>query len=417
MIERLDMTMIVAWLALLTVGLVMVTSAAVAQPGGASFYLLKHGLFVAVSIGAFAVFAALPMRFWEVAHRPCLLLAFALCLLVLVPGLSASVKGATRWIDLGLARFQPAEAAKLLAVVYLAGYIARAGGALSTRLTELMRPLAWLAILLVLVLMQRDFGTTVVIAAVAGAMLFLGGARLRDFGLLALLAGMALAMAAVLEPYRLKRLQTFIDPWADPFDSGYQLTNALIGFGRGEFLGLGLGDGVQKLEYLPEAHNDFIFSVVAEELGLVGVIGLMGLLGFLTMRIFRIARSAVAEQRLFAGLVAYGAALLIGIQTVVNVGVNTGVLPTKGLTLPFISYGGNSLLVCSALVALALRVQYERPKAGSVQPRRPSMEQARPVAAPPRPLFPWKSRRSRSARGGGARGGAGISPTVGRSRR
>ena len=359
MTQRLDMTLAMAWLALVVAGLVLVASASVAQPGGADYYVRKQLLFAVAAAAAFAVVLAVPMRVWEQLHRPCLILAIVLCALVLLPAISVEVNGARRWIDLGVMRFQPAEAAKLLTVVYLAGYVMRAGDALATRWAALLRPLGWIGALLLLLLLQPDFGTVVVLAALAGGLLFLGGARLRDFLLLALAGGAALALAAVWDPYRVVRLATFLDPWASQFGGGYQLTQALIGFGRGEMLGLGLGEGVQKLFYLPEAHNDFIFAVAAEELGLVGAVALLALLGFLTLRMFGIGRQAVAEQRGFAGLVAYGAALLIGVQTVVNVGVNTGVLPTKGLTLPFISFGGNSLVVCSALVALALRAHCE----------------------------------------------------------
>ena len=359
MTERLDMTLVFAWCALLLVGLVMVTSAAAGQPEGTYFYLLRHCAYMAAALVVFGLVAVVPVRAWEVVHKPCLLFAFVLCVLVFLPGLAVAAKGAQRWIDLGLARFQPAEAAKLLAIVYLAGYIARVGNGLAERLTVLLRPIVWVAGLLLVILVQPDFGSTVVVALVMGGMLFLGGARARDFVLLALLGGAMLAAAAVVEPYRVVRLLTFIDPWADQLDTGYQLTQALIGFGRGEYVGIGLGEGVQKLFYLPEAHNDFIYAVIAEELGLAGALGVLALLAFLAVRMFRIGRVAVLEERVFAGLLAYGAGLLIGIQTIINVGVNTGVLPTKGLTLPFISFGGNSLLVCSAAVALALRVDYE----------------------------------------------------------
>ena len=359
MTERLDMTLVFAWCALLLVGLVMVTSAAAGQPEGTYFYLLRHCAYMAAALVVFGLIAVVPVRAWEVVHKPCLLFAFVLCVLVFLPGLAVAAKGAQRWIDLGLARFQPAEAAKLLAIVYLAGYIARVGNGLAERLTVLIRPVVWVAGLLLVILVQPDFGSTVVVALVMGGMLFLGGARARDFVLLALLGGAMLAAAAVVEPYRVVRLLTFIDPWADQLDTGYQLTQALIGFGRGEYVGIGLGEGVQKLFYLPEAHNDFIYAVIAEELGLAGALGVLALLAFLAVRMFRIGRVAVLEERVFAGLLAYGAGLLIGIQTIINVGVNTGVLPTKGLTLPFISFGGNSLLVCSAAVALALRVDYE----------------------------------------------------------
>ena len=358
MTERLDMTLVLAWFALLLAGLVMVTSAAAGQPEGTYYYLVRHSLYMAAAMFVFALFAFTPLRLWELIHRPCLLLAFALCLLVFLPGLAAAAKGAHRWIDLGLARFQPAEAAKLLAVIYLAGYIGRVGAA-GLSLSGLLKPVIWVAGLLAAILVQPDFGSTVVLALVMGGMLFLGGARPRDFALLVVFGGVLLAGAAVLEPYRVVRLLSFVDPWADQLDAGYQLTQALIGFGRGEYLGIGLGEGVQKLFYLPEAHNDFIYAVIAEELGLFGALGILALLGFLTVRMFGIGRCAVAAEQVFAGLLAYGAGLLIGIQTIINVGVNTGVLPTKGLTLPFVSFGGNSLLVCSAAVALALRVDYE----------------------------------------------------------
>ena len=363
MTERLDTTLVFAWCALLLVGLVMVTSAAAGQPEGTYYYLLRHCAYMAAALIVFGLIAVVPLRAWEVVHKPCLLFAFVLCVLVFLPGLAVAAKGAQRWIDLGLARFQPAEAAKLLAIVYLAGYIARVGNGLAERLTVLLRPVVWVAGLLLVILVQPDYGSTVVVALVMGGMLFLGGARARDFALLALLGGTMLAAAAVVEPYRMVRLLTFIDPWADQLDTGYQLTQALIGFGRGEYVGIGLGEGVQKLFYLPEAHNDFIYAVIAEELGLAGALGVLVLLAFLAVRMFRIGRVAVLEERVFAGLLAYGAGLLIGIQTIINVGVNTGVLPTKGLTLPFISFGGNSLLVCSAAVALALRVDYEGSRA------------------------------------------------------
>lgn len=364
MTERLDMTLVLAWFALLLTGLVMVTSAAAGQPEGTYYYLFRHSLFVAAAMCVFALLAFTPLRLWELIHRPCLLLAFALCLLVFLPGLAVAAKGAHRWIDFGLARLQPAEAAKLLAVIYLAGYIARVGAA-GLSLGGLLKPVVWVAALLAVILVQPDFGSTAVLALVMGGMLFVGGARPRDFALLVLFGGVLLAGAAVLEPYRVVRLLSFVDPWADQLDAGYQLTQALIGFGRGEYLGIGLGEGVQKLFYLPEAHNDFIYAVIAEELGLVGALGILALLGFLTVRMFGIGRRAVAAEQVFAGSLAYGAGLLIGMQTIINVGVNTGVLPTKGLTLPFVSFGGNSLLVCSAAVALALRVDYEHQRAAA----------------------------------------------------
>jgi len=223
-----------------------------------------------------------------------------------------------------------------------------------------VRPLALVGLLCGMLLLEPDFGSVVVLAGVTGGVLFLAGARLRHFLLIVLVAVLLLAVLSVLQPYRLQRLVTFLDPWAVAYGSGYQLTQALIAFGRGDLFGLGLGAGIQKLLYLPEAHNDFIFAVVAEELGLIGALVVFGLLIALVLRIFRIAGKALADERPFAGYLAYGTALLLGIQCVINVGVNTGTLPTKGLTLPFISYGGNSLIVCCALIGLVLRVQLER---------------------------------------------------------
>ncbi|MCY4060415.1 MAG: putative lipid II flippase FtsW [Gammaproteobacteria bacterium] len=360
MIARIDLSLVTAWLVLVVVGIVMVSSATASQPEGSGYYLAKHGVYVLGSLVVVAGLACVPLRVWEVMHVPCLLLAVVLCALVLVPGVSQEINGSRRWVELGLIRFQPAEAAKFLVVVYLAGCVARAGDALSTHWQLLLKPVALVVVVLVLILYQPDFGSVVLLALLTGGILFVGGARLRDFLLLAVLGGVALAAVAVVQPYRVERLMTFLDPWATPYSSGYQLTQALIAFGSGGFFGLGIGEGVQKLLYLPYPHNDFIYAVIAEELGLVGAVAILALLVALTVRICRIGRDAVAERRVFAGMVAYGAALLLGMQTVFNVGVNTGMLPTKGLTLPFVSFGGNSLLVCSGLVALALRVNYER---------------------------------------------------------
>ena len=359
-IARVDLSLVAAWLVLVVVGIVMVSSASASLPEGSGYYLAKHGVYVLGSLVVVAGVACVPLRVWEVVHAPCLVLAVVLCALVLVPGVSQEINGSRRWVELGLIRLQPAEAAKFLVVVYLAGCIARAGDALSTHWQLLLKPVGLVVVVLMLIFCQPDFGSVVLLALLTGGILFLGGARLRDFLLLAVLGTVALAAFAVIEPYRVERLMTFLDPWAVPYGSGYQLTQALIAFGSGGFFGLGIGEGVQKLLYLPYPHNDFIYAVIAEELGMVGAVAVLALLVALTVRICRIGRDAVAERRVFAGMVAYGAALLLGMQTVFNVGVNTGVLPTKGLTLPFVSYGGNSLLVCSGLVALALRVHYER---------------------------------------------------------
>jgi cell division protein FtsW len=259
---------------------------------------------------------------------------------------------------------QPAETAKLFVLVYFAGYLARFHEAIVDDARALVRPLVALGIVCALLLLQPDFGTTVVLGAMAVGMLFVAGARLRHFLLIVSIGALMVAALAILQPYRMQRLISFVDPWEFAFSSGYQLTQALIAFGRGEIFGLGLGEGIQKLFYLPEAHNDFIYAVVAEELGLVGALTLLVLFAVLVMRVLRIGRRALVEGDRFGGYLAYGVGLTLGIQCLINLGVNTGILPTKGLTLPFVSFGGNSLVVSSVMLALVLRLQYEREARG-----------------------------------------------------
>jgi cell division protein FtsW len=363
MTREWDYPLIMLWLAAVTVGFVMVASAsfplgaAVGEPGR---FIVRHAAYLFGGMVALGVCLVIPLRLWQASHRTLLIAALVLSVFVLLPGIGHTVNGSRRWIALGPFSIQAAEFAKFALVVYLAGYLTRCRDALETDPIALLRPLALVGLLCVLLLLEPDFGSVVVLVTVSGGLLFVAGARLRHFLLIVSVAAILLALLSVLQPYRLQRLVTFLDPWSVAYGSGYQLTQALIAFGRGDLFGLGLGAGIQKLLYLPEAHNDFIFAVVAEELGLVGALLVFGLLITLVMRVFRIASRALQEGRLFPGYLAYGTALLFGIQCVINVGVNTGTLPTKGLTLPFISYGGNSLLVCCALVGLVLRVQLER---------------------------------------------------------
>ncbi len=361
-----DYTLIVLWLAAVTVGFVMVASASFplgVALGAPARFVVRHGAYLLLGAVALGVCVVVPLRAWQAIHRPLFVVALVLALLVLLPGIGHMVNGSRRWIGLGPISVQAAEVAKFALVIYLAGYLARNQTALIQDPIALVRPLVFVGVLCAMLLLEPDFGSVVVLVAVTGGVLFLAGARLRHFLLIVLVVGLSLALLSVLQPYRLQRLVTFLDPWSVAYGSGYQLTQALIAFGRGDWFGLGLGEGVQKLLYLPEAHNDFIFAVVVEELGLVGALVVLALLIALVLRIFRIARSAIDDGRLFAGYVAYGAGLLLGLQCVINVGVNTGTLPTKGLTLPFISYGGNSLIVCCALVGVVLRVQLEHGRA------------------------------------------------------
>ncbi|MXW51889.1 MAG: putative lipid II flippase FtsW [Gammaproteobacteria bacterium] len=354
---RLDAPLMVSWGLLLGFGLVMVASATVAMDVP---YLARHGVHLTLGLMGFLLMLCVPLKVWNHTYQMALLGALTLCALVFVPGFGEEIKGARRWIDFGSFTLQPAEIAKGAMIVYWAGFLARRDEALRESPIPALKPLAWFAALAALLILQRDFGNVAVLGAVLAAMLFLAGLRLRYFSMLTLAAFGALAGLIWMEPYRVERLISFSDPWASAFDSGYQLTHSLIAFGRGEVFGLGLGEGIQKLWYLPEAHHDFIFAVIAEELGLVGALILMALLGLIVARILYTARTALGAGDKFAGYLCYGVALLLGAQTLINAGVATGSLPTKGLTMPFISYGGNSLIVCAALVGLVGRAQLER---------------------------------------------------------
>jgi len=355
-LNRWDTTLLLVWLIILGLGTVMIASSAVAI---SDTYIIKHGAFLLTSLLGFALVVVIPLAVWEKWHRLAWLLAVALCLIVLIPGVGLEVNGAQRWIGLGHFSLQASEAAKLLVLVYLAGYLARFDEHIAANAFALFRPILMVAVVGFLILLEPDFGSVVVLGVAAFGMLFVAGARLRHFALLAIGSGSLLVSLAFLQPYRFERLITYTDPWSFAFGSGYQLTQALIAFGRGELTGLGLGEGIQKLFYLPEAHNDFIFAVIAEELGLIGAVMVVLLFAVLVIRILRIARVAVDDRRLFSGYLAYGVGLLLGVQCLINMGVNTGLLPTKGLTLPFVSYGGNSLVVSCAMLGLVFRTQLE----------------------------------------------------------
>lgn len=363
LMPKFDTPLAVMSLTIIAFGTVMVASASVAH--GTVFWH-KHLLSTGLGVGLFALAALLPLTVWQRMHRLGWVLAFVLCCAVLIPGIGVQVNGAYRWIDLGVARVHVAEYVKLLVLIYLAGYLARyqlevhkgrASEALPVASTwELLRPLLLVGVVLALLLLEPDFGSVVVLAISVCALIFVAGVRLRLFLLMALLVVAAIALLAVAQPYRMERLISFTDPWAFAYGSGYQLTQALIAFGRGGYFGLGLGEGVQKLFYLPEAHNDFIFAVVVEELGLLGALALVLVFCFLVLRILRVARLALQRGHRFGGFLATGIGVLLGVQCLINFGVNTGLLPTKGLTLPFVSYGGHSLMVSYLMLGLVFRV-------------------------------------------------------------
>ncbi|MCZ6656281.1 MAG: putative lipid II flippase FtsW [Gammaproteobacteria bacterium] len=355
-IPSFDTPLVMSWLLLLGFGVVMVTSASIAM---GDRYFTRHAIYVVFGLATFGMALTIPLKLWQSSYRLAWLAAVVVCVLVLIPGIGHEVNGARRWIDLGPATFQASEAARFLFVIYMAGYLARFHDQLRDDPLILLRPLLAVAVIGVLLLREPDFGSVVVLGASACGLLFLAGARLRHFLLAGALSAGVLLVILFWEPYRVQRMFSFTDPWATAFGSGYQLTQALIAFGRGEVFGLGLGEGIQKLFYLPEAHNDFIFAVIAEELGLVGALLLMGTLAFLVVRILRIGRRAIVLHQPFAGYLCYGVALIVGLQCLINLGVNSGVLPTKGLTLPFVSYGGNSLIVCCAMLGVVCRAQLE----------------------------------------------------------
>ncbi len=360
---RLDPVLAFAALALAAFGLVMVASSSIAIADGAGaapfHYVVRHAVFLGLGAIVALVFVLTPTARLEQSSRVLLLAGIVLLLCVFVPGVGHRVNGATRWINLGVTTFQAVEAVKLIVIVYLASYLVRFGSQVRTSILGTLKPLGIAALLVALLLLQPDFGSAALILAIVIGMIWLAGARFRDVAGLALLGTPVMAIAAWTEPYRVRRLTSFLDPWADPFNDGFQLAQALIAIGRGEWFGVGLGASIQKLYYLPEAHTDFILAVIAEELGFAGVMLVLALFALLATRAFALGLRAIEKGLVFAGYVAFGIALWLGVQALVSVGVNLGVLPTKGLTLPLISSGGSSLLMTCAAIGVLLRVSLE----------------------------------------------------------
>ncbi|HEB97021.1 MAG TPA: putative lipid II flippase FtsW [Sedimenticola thiotaurini] len=355
----LDYLLILAALALLGLGLVMVASASLHRIPDAPFhYIVRHLVALGLGLGGAVAVALLPMSFWERSGTTLYFIGLLLLGLVLLPGVGREANGAVRWIPLGPFNLQSSEFMKLFLVVYMAGYLVRRQQEVATSVWGFIKPMILLILAAVLLLLQPDFGTTAVLMATAMGMLFLGGVPLWQFGVLLALAVSALAGLVLVSPYRLQRITAFLDPWADVQNSGYQLAQALIAFGRGEWFGVGLGAGIQKQFYLPEAHTDFLMAVIGEELGLLGTVTVILLFGVIVWRAFRIGAGAESRSR-FAAYVAQGFGLWIGLQAFINIGVNVGLLPTKGLTLPLMSYGGNSLIVACLVIGILVRIDYE----------------------------------------------------------
>lgn len=357
--------LLVVMLLLMTIGLLMMTSASVeianGQYGDPFFFFKRQALFAVLGLGLVAVTLHLPVRVWYANSGFFLLLSFVLLTLVLVPGIGRVVNGSARWIDLGFYNLQPSEMAKLFIVVYLAAYLERHREAVRDTWIGFLKPMPILVAAIVLLHFEPDHGAMVILIGTSFSMIFLAGAKLHRFSLILAICVGGVATLAIMKPYVLDRFSSFLNPWAAEYvyGEGYQLTQALIAFGRGGWFGEGLGNSIQKLFFLPEAHTDFVLAIVAEEFGLVGVSVVIALFVTLIMQGFRIGRRVEETGDLFPAYVAYGIALLFACQTLINVGVNIGLLPTKGLTLPFLSYGGNSLLISCFMVALLIRIQYE----------------------------------------------------------
>ncbi|ABA59308.1 cell division-specific peptidoglycan biosynthesis regulator FtsW [Nitrosococcus oceani ATCC 19707] len=357
-VSQPDLYLLGAALALAGLGWVMVGSASLAIADGPRF-LWRQGIFLLMGLAAAFVVWRIRLIFWERFGPVLLLFGLGLLLLVLMPGIGVEANGSRRWLAIGPISLQPSELVKLFMVVYFSGYLVRRSYEVRTTVRGFFFPVGVLTLVGLLLLLEPDFGAVVILFATMLGMLFLGGARLWYFVLLAAIGGVGLAALAWGSPYRMERLTSFLDPWSDPLDSGYQLTQALIAFGRGEWFGVGLGNSIQKLFYLPEAHTDFLYAVLAEELGLVGSLAVIALFTVLVYRALLIGRAAERAGRVFGAYLAYGLGIWIGLQAFINLGVNMGVLPTKGLTLPLMSAGGSSIIVTCIAVALILRVDLE----------------------------------------------------------
>lgn len=360
---RLDPWLLLAAATLLALGWVMVGSASITiadrKFGQPLYFLIRQSIFLGIGLAAAWMVFRTPLEVWRRSAAALLLLGVVLLVLVLIPGVGREVNGSMRWLRIGPMGVQPSEFIKLFMVLFIAGYLVRRGDELRERFSGFVKPLLIVGGIGVLLLLEPDFGATGVLMVTVVGMLFLGGVKFWQF-LVLLVVGLAGAWYLVISsPYRLERLTTFLNPWADPFNSGFQLTQALIAFGRGEWFGVGLGGSVQKLFYLPEAHTDFLFAVLAEELGLVGALLVVALFSLLVWRTFAIAARSQRVGGLFGAYVGWGIGICLGLQALINIGVNMGALPTKGLTLPLMSYGGSSVIVACIMVALVLRVDLE----------------------------------------------------------
>ncbi|MDT3501562.1 putative lipid II flippase FtsW [Stenotrophomonas maltophilia] len=358
-----DKWLLGAMLALTGLGVVMVASSSIALMSSPFYYLNRHLVFLTIGIVLAAIAARTELKSIEQYNQVLLLGCFALLLVVFIPGLGSSVNGARRWINLGVSKFQTVEAVKVLYIVWLSSYLVRFRDEVNATWPAMLKPLGVAGALVVLLLLQPDFGSSTLLLAITAGMLVLGGVNMPRMSMPVIIGLVGMSALAIIEPYRMRRITSFLDPWADQQGDGYQLSNALMAVGRGEWTGVGLGNSVQKLYYLPEAHTDFIFSVTAEEFGFMGTCVIIALFALLVGRTFWLGMRCVEMKRHFSGYIAFGIGLWISMQTFVSIGVNLGILPTKGLTLPLISSGGSSVLMTCVAMGLLLRVSYELKRA------------------------------------------------------
>lgn len=354
---------------LFCIGLIMVASASMgvaeAQYGNAFYFFTRHLIYLMLGlmVGAFAL--RVPIATWQRMSGVLLLTAFVLLMVVLIPGIGRRINGSMRWIGVGPLTLQPSEFAKFAVIAYMSGYLLRRQDEVRSSWSGFIKPMAVVGVAVLLLLLEPDFGASVVTVSAVLGMLFLAGTPVLQFAVLIVTVVVMGSLAVIFEPYRMKRLMAFTDPWADQFNSGYQLAQSLIAFGRGEWTGVGLGKSVQKLFYLPEAHTDFVFAVYAEEFGLVGVLFVIFLFWLVVRSAVRIGQQAELRNDVYGAYLAYGLSFLIGVQALVNIGVNMGLFPTKGLTLPLVSYGGTSLLIVFLMLGVLLRIDSENTAAQS----------------------------------------------------
>ncbi|MBV1880016.1 MAG: putative lipid II flippase FtsW [Pseudomonadales bacterium] len=355
---------------LVSLGLIMVGSASMEIAANSYdnpfHFLTRHSIYVALGLVISVVVYQCPLVYWQRYSGLLLLASFILLTVVLIPGIGRTVNGSTRWIGIGPLTLQASEIAKLFVVVYMAGYLVRRQDEVREQWSGFLKPMGVLSVMVVLLLLEPDFGAVVVMVSAAMGMIFVSGARVQNFVIMTVCCVLAGLAAIMMAPYRVARALSFLNPWADQYGSGYQLTQSLIAFGRGEWFGVGLGESIQKLFYLPEAHTDFVFAVMAEELGLVADVFVIVAFVALVLCAFSIASRAKSVGEDFSSFLAYGIGLLIGIQAFINLGVNIGILPTKGLTLPLVSYGGSSLLISFVMVAVLLRIDRDNQVACSL---------------------------------------------------